>query len=67
MSDKLEKIGALWINTSQAGNEYLTGIIGGNKVIAFLNTKKTGKQPDWNVYPQKPRDELPPEDEEAPF
>lgn len=64
-----EKIGALWEKESQKGTEYMSGIIGGKKVVAFRNTKKTKpNQPDWNVYPQKPRDEPPPpDDDEVPF
>lgn len=63
-----EKIGALWIKESRNGDEYMSGIIGGKKVVCFKNTrKKESKHPDWNVYFQKLREELPPKDEEMPF
>jgi uncharacterized protein (DUF736 family) len=65
---KQESIGALWINLSQKGEEYLTGIIDGKKVVAFRNKNKQGKQPDWKVYSQKPKDEIPPpEDDDVSF
>ncbi len=67
----LEKCGALWVNQDKNGNDYMTGIIGGKKVIIFSNkNKKEGKHPDWIVYPQQSREELPPqkdEDSEVPF
>lgn len=45
----------LWINTSKAGNEYLTGILneelGKGKIIGYFNTnKKNPKEPDIRIY-----------------
>ena len=64
-----EKIGALWSKRSSKGLEYLSGTIGGKKVVVFKNERKTkDTQPDWNVYPQQSREELPPkEEEDLPF
>jgi len=63
---QLEKIGALWINQDKNGNDYMTGTIGGKKVIIFSNKyKKESKHPDWLVYPHQQRDELPPEKDES--
>ena len=57
---EMEKIGALWVNQDRNGNDYMTGIIGGKKVIIFSNKyKKESKHPDWLVYPQQAKDELP--------
>ena len=70
MSEKLEKIGALWCGTGKAGEDYFWGVIGGKNVIIFKNKyKKEGSnQPDYNVFPQQPKDKLPPkDDEEVPF
>jgi len=68
---QLEKIGALWINQDKNGNDYMMGTIGGKKVTIFSNKyKKESKHPDWLVFPQQPREELPPkkdEEEEIPF
>ncbi len=64
-----EKIGALWIKKSSKGTEYLSGIIGGKPVVVFKNDRKSKpNQPDWQVFPQRSREELPSkEDEEVPF
>jgi hypothetical protein len=70
---KAEELGALWVNTGAKG-EYLTGTIGGVRVVCFRNDKKTpgDKLPTWRVLKAKapdedrgPRREL--TDEEAPF
>lgn len=50
------ELGALWKKTSSAGHEYLSGTINGVDVVCFLNTKKTGKQPDYRVMKSQPRD-----------
>lgn len=56
--DKSDELGGLWLKTSGKGLEYLTGEIGGVKVVAFRNTKKTAdNQPEWRVYKSKPRDD----------
>ena len=67
---QLESIGSLWTNIDKNGNNYMNGTIGGKKVIIFSNkNKKEDKHPDWNVYLQKSKDELPPkkEEEDVPF
>ncbi len=67
---KEEKIGALWEGEGKNGT-YMWGTIGGKKVVVFKNSYKTAdnRQPDWHVYPQRPRDEAPeaPPDSEVPF
>lgn len=50
-----EKIGALWLNTSKAGNKYLQGTIdteqGKIKIIIFKNNaKKQDKHPDYVIF-----------------
>jgi len=68
---KLEQCGALWVNQDKNGNDYMAGTIGGKKVIVFSNKYKKEKiHPDWLVYPQQSREELPPkqdEDNSIPF
>ena len=49
------KIGALWFNTSKAGNKYLQGAIdteqGKIKMIIFKNNKKKkDKHPDYVIF-----------------
>lgn len=57
MSDKPEKVGALWFRTSGKGTEYFTGDINGLKVVVFQNKHKTTeKHPDWVIYKSTPRD-----------
>lgn len=66
---QLEKIGALWVNQDKNGNEYMSGTIGGKKVIVFSNKyKNEDKHPDWLIYPQQSKEELlPKKDEDVPF
>ncbi len=58
MTDKQESIGALWEKEGRKG-KFLSGTIGGKQVICFHNDNKTGNQPDWKVFPQRSREELP--------
>lgn len=53
-----DELGALWISTSAKG-EYLSGTIGGVRVVCFKNEKKApgSSQPDWRVLKAKARDE----------
>lgn len=49
------KIGALWLNTSKAGNKYLKGTIdteqGKIKIIIFKNKKKKeDKHPHYVIF-----------------
>ena len=69
MSEKMERIGALWANKDKNGNDYMTGVIEGKKVIIFSNKyKKESKHPDWYIFPQQDREKLPPkDDDEVPF
>jgi len=41
--------GALWIES----DDKMTGTINGEKVVAWRNTKKVGKQPDWRIKVDK--------------
>lgn len=50
-----EKLGALWLKTSKAGNKYLQGTIdtkqGKIKIIIFKNNKKKeDKHPDYVIF-----------------
>ena len=52
---KNEKIGALWLNTSKAGNKYSQGTIdteqGKIKIIIFKNNnKKENKHSDYIIF-----------------
>jgi uncharacterized protein (DUF736 family) len=57
----MNKIGGLWLNTSQKGVKYFAGSIkvGGvdQKIIIFKNTQKQEgeKYPDYNIYEQEPK------------
>ncbi len=55
--NKRTSIGALWKKTSQKGEEYLVGEINGQNVVIFTNKDKKEKQPDYRVYPRKPKEE----------
>ena len=46
------RLGGLWENQSAAGTTYLSGTLGGGKLLAFRNTfKKDGSNdPDWILY-----------------
>ena len=57
---QMEQIGSLWTNQDKNGNDYMMGTIGGKKVIIFSNKrKKESKHPDWLVYLQQPKEQLP--------
>lgn len=52
---ELKEAFALWLHTSKAGNEYLSGScdesIGNTKVVGYFNSmKKNPKEPDIRVY-----------------
>jgi uncharacterized protein (DUF736 family) len=52
-----DELGVLWEKDSPRGL-YMTGIINGQKVVVFKNTRKTAeKHPDWRVLKAKPRDQ----------
>lgn len=51
-----DELGALW-EKSGAKGPYMTGTIGGIKVVVFKNAGKSSeKQPDWRVLKSKPKD-----------
>ena len=54
---KDEELGALWAKRGPKG-EYMTGTIGGQKVVVFKNTRAENneKAPTWRVYKSKPRE-----------
>lgn len=58
MPQNPDELGALWIKQSQKG-EFMTGMINGQPVVVFRNTRKTGNQPDWRVLKSKPQDGKP--------
>lgn len=45
-----EEYTSLWLNTSKAGKQYMTGKVGGKKVVGFINPKHGGKRPYVSVY-----------------
>ena len=52
---KLEKIGAIWVNQSKAGNQYMSITLEINgetvKAIGFKNKYKTSdRHPGWNIF-----------------
>jgi len=72
--NKEDQLGALWLNESKAGKKYMSGIIGGQKVVVFKNGyKEEDKHPDYIVYKSKPRGDEPQrseddfEDDQIPF
>jgi len=45
------KISGLWKNTSKEGKTFLSGTLGGIKVLVFQNEfKKENKDPDFNLF-----------------
>jgi hypothetical protein len=56
------EIGALWLKSGAKG-DYLTGEIGGQKVVCFAVTAKSEKSPTWRVLKSKPREEGMPNDQ----
>lgn len=53
----------LWSNKDKSGNTYLSGRIGGVKVLIFKNNKKTeDKHPDFNLMIDKYSPAAPRED-----
>jgi uncharacterized protein (DUF736 family) len=63
--DRESEMGGLWVKTSQAGREFMSGTltIDGQpvEVVLFPNTyKKPGERtPDWRVYKSQPREGAP--------
>lgn len=50
-----DEIGALWLKSGAKG-DYLTGEIGGVKVVCFAVKRTSEKSPAWRVLKSKPRD-----------
>jgi uncharacterized protein (DUF736 family) len=51
MESNLEKVGALWQNTSSEGKPYFNLDVEGQKYVVFSNGYKSEeKQPDFLVY-----------------
>lgn len=58
-----DEIGALWVKSGRKG-EYMTGEIGGVKVVLFKNgNKRSDKAPDWRVLKSRPKEQQSVEDE----
>lgn len=60
------EIGALWVKSSAKG-EYMTGEIGGVKVVCFANKTGNEKAPQWRVLKSQPRDAKPAPDQPPAF
>ncbi len=54
-----DEIGALWVRTSAGGKDYMTGEIGGVKVVVF-RAKPSEKGPAWRVHKSKPKEDADP-------
>ena len=75
MSERQKDIGALWLNKSKAGNDYLSGNIEidgtKHKIVIFANSyKEQEKHPDYKIYLSTPRGEVSPhssEEDSIPF
>lgn len=65
-SQNPDELGALW-EKSGAKGPYMTGTIGGVKVVLFKNGNKSSeKQPDWRVLKSKPREDAAPAQNDGP-
>jgi len=49
MGDDLIKAAGLWKKTSAKGKPYLVGRMGGVRVLILGNTKRSDKDPDYNL------------------
>ena len=65
-----DELGALWLKKSAKG-DYMTGEIGGVKVVCFPVKKTSEKSPDWRVMKSKPKEQVvasePLTDQDVPF
>lgn len=61
-----DEIGALWLKSGAKG-DYLTGEIGGVKVVCFAVKRTSEKSPAWRVLKSKPRDTAPVTDMDVEF
>lgn len=62
-SNKDREIGALWLKTSAAGNQFCSGTVKmGDEVVSVVmfrekaENKKNPNQPDYRIYLSTPRD-----------
>jgi len=58
MPDFRDSIGALWMQRSRSGADYMSGeiTIAGQKyrIVVFANNKRPDKRdPDWRIYPEQ--------------
>jgi hypothetical protein len=54
------ELGALWEKVGAKG-PYMTGTIGGERVVVFKNgNKNSEKSPDWRVLKAKPKEQADP-------
>lgn len=45
------KVASLWMNTSKSGMQYMTGKLGGLKIVIFpVKEKRSDRSPDFNMY-----------------
>lgn len=64
------RLTGLWKNTSKDGKPFLSGSLGGVKVLVFPNEHKKGeKDPDFNLVlaPREEREKKPPEETSGDF
>ena len=59
MAEQKKSVGALWCRKSKGGVNYYSGMLELNEgekiaIVAFKNTKKQDKQPDWRIYLSEP-------------
>lgn len=59
MAEQKKSVGALWCREAKSGTKYYSGILELNEgekiaIVAFRNTKKQDKQPDWRIYLSDP-------------
>ena len=53
-----DKLGALWLKRSAKGTAFMSGEIGGVRVVVFKNNRKEEeKHPDYIVYKSRPREQ----------
>jgi len=49
------EIGALWNKFTAAGKPYMTGEIGGQKVVIFQTASQNPRAPNWRVLKSVPK------------
>lgn len=56
MPENPDELGALWIKEGKNG-DYMTGEIGGVKVVCFKNRSDNPKAPHWRVLKSRPKND----------